>query len=190
MVHRFKVGIAAFFFAALPTFAQAGFKDRMEEDIPPAARSGIVLIDVPSSPASRVFEDALRARTVIRPGRRARPAAAAPPPSADRVSEEVAGATAASLGQGVATWYGPGFHGRRTANGERFDRHAMTAAHRSLPFGSMVRVFAESSGRSVVVRINDRGPHRRGAVIDLSEGSARALGIGGTARVRLVAASG
>ena len=62
----------------------------------------------------------------------------------------------------------------------------MTAAHRSLPFGTRVQVTNEETGRSVVVRINDRGPHRRGAVIDLSRASANALGIGGMARVRLV----
>lgn len=89
-----------------------------------------------------------------------------------------------AVGAGLATWYGPGFVGRRTASGERFDGAGMTAAHLSLPFGTRVRVEAES-GRSVVVRINDRGPHRRGAVIDLSGAAARALGIGGTAHVRL-----
>jgi rare lipoprotein A len=91
---------------------------------------------------------------------------------------------------GLATWYGPGFHGRKTASGERFNTHAMTAAHRSLPFGTRVEVVNEATGRSVVVRINDRGPHRRGAVIDLSRASANAIGMGGTARVRLVALDG
>ena len=89
-----------------------------------------------------------------------------------------------SVGAGLATWYGPGFIGRRTASGERFDGTGMTAAHLSLPFGTRVRVEADG-GRSVVVRINDRGPHRRGAVIDLSGAAARALGMGGAARVRL-----
>lgn len=95
---------------------------------------------------------------------------------------------AVSLGDGLATWYGPGFHGRRTASGERFNAHGMTAAHRSLAFGTRVKVVHQSTGRSVVVRINDRGPHRRGAVIDLSQGSALALGMGGVARVRIVSA--
>ena len=91
---------------------------------------------------------------------------------------------------GLATWYGPGFHGRKTASGERFNAGAMTAAHPSLPFGSRVQVTNEATGRSVVVRINDRGPHRRGAVIDLSRASASALGMSGTARVRLVTLGG
>lgn len=93
------------------------------------------------------------------------------------------------LQAGVASWYGPGFHGRRTASGEIFNQNAMTAAHRSLPFGTKVKVVDERTGRSVVVRINDRGPFKRGRVIDLSKASAAALGIGGLGRVRIVAAS-
>lgn len=76
--------------------------------------------------------------------------------------------------RGRATWYGPGFHGRRTANGERFDQLAMTAAHRTLPFGTRLRVCTR--GRCVVVRINDRGPFGAGNVLDLSKGAARRLG--------------
>jgi rare lipoprotein A len=91
-----------------------------------------------------------------------------------------------ALQSGMASWYGPGFHGRRTASGEVFNQNDMTAAHPSLPFGTRIRVFNQTSGQSVVVRINDRGPHARGRIIDLSRASARALGIGGAARVRLV----
>jgi rare lipoprotein A len=86
---------------------------------------------------------------------------------------------------GVASWYGPGFNGRTTANGERFNTHALTAAHRTLPFGTKVRVTNKSNGRSVVVRINDRGPYVGGRVIDLSNASARALGMSGLAKVSL-----
>jgi rare lipoprotein A len=68
-------------------------------------------------------------------------------------------------------------HGARTANGERFDPSGMTAAHRTLPFGTRVRVVEPDSGRDVVVRINDRGPFKGGRVIDLSEGAARAIGM-------------
>lgn len=78
---------------------------------------------------------------------------------------------------GVASWYGPGFHGNRTANGERFDQYAMTAAHRTLPFGTRVRVTNLSNGRSVVVRINDRGPFSPGRSLDLSKGAASAIGM-------------
>ena len=87
--------------------------------------------------------------------------------------------------RGAASWYGPGFHGRKTASGERFNTHAMTAAHRTLPFGTKVRVVNERTGRSVVVRINDRGPFHGGRVIDLAQAPARALGITGTAYVSL-----
>lgn len=83
----------------------------------------------------------------------------------------------------MASWYGPGFHGRRTASGERFNQHAMTAAHRTLPFGTRVRV--THGKRSVIVRINDRGPWVKGRVIDLSKAAARRLGIKGVARVRI-----
>jgi rare lipoprotein A len=91
------------------------------------------------------------------------------------------------LQTGQASWYGPGFHGRRTASGERFNSADMTAAHRSLPFGTRVRVVHEDTGRSVVVRINDRGPFTGGRVIDLARGPAQALGLtsSGVARVAL-----
>ena len=92
----------------------------------------------------------------------------------------------ADAGQrGAASWYGPGFHGRKTASGERFNKHAMTAAHRTLPFGARVKVTNERTGRAVVVRINDRGPYAHGRIIDLSEASAKAIGLGGVARVAL-----
>ena len=88
---------------------------------------------------------------------------------------------------GQASWYGKAHHGQRTASGERYDRHALTAAHRTLPFGTIVRVTDLTSGRCVNVRINDRGPYRRDRIIDLSYEAARRLGIvaGGTARVRI-----
>jgi rare lipoprotein A len=89
------------------------------------------------------------------------------------------------LQRGAASWYGPGFHGRKTASGERFNTHALTAAHRTLPFGTRVRVTNERTGRSVVVRINDRGPYAHGRVIDLSKASAQAVGLSGVAPVSL-----
>lgn len=91
------------------------------------------------------------------------------------------------LGSGVASYYGRKFHGRLTANGERFDMNAMTAAHKTLPFGTRVRVTNARNGRSVIVRINDRGPFIRGRTIDLSRGAAQKLGMisSGHARVQL-----
>jgi rare lipoprotein A len=88
---------------------------------------------------------------------------------------------------GRASFYGPGFHGRTTASGETFDQVALTAAHRTLEFGSVLRVTNLANGAAVVVTVNDRGPYVRGRVIDLSMGAARALGFlrQGTARVRI-----
>src|ERR671938_1384822 len=87
---------------------------------------------------------------------------------------------------GLASWYGPGFQGRRTANGERFNKHALTAAHKTLPLGTRVRVVNRQNGRSVVVRINDRGPYVRGRVIDLLRAAARAIFSTGVAKVSIV----
>jgi rare lipoprotein A len=79
--------------------------------------------------------------------------------------------------RGMASWYGPGFHGRRTASGETFNSSSLTAAHRYLPFGTKVRVTNLRNGRSVVVRINDRGPFSGGRLIDLSRGAAAIIGV-------------
>lgn len=88
----------------------------------------------------------------------------------------LAGEYAREYQRGGASWYGPGFHGRRTANGERYDMHAMTAAHRTLPFGTWVRVHSLVNGREVDVRITDRGPFIRSRVIDVSPGCGRGFG--------------
>lgn len=80
---------------------------------------------------------------------------------------------------GQASWYGPGFHGRRTANGERYNQHELTAAHKELPLNSVIRVTRVSTGKSVVVRVNDRGPFHSNRVLDLSYGAAKKLGIVG-----------
>ncbi len=79
--------------------------------------------------------------------------------------------------EGVASWYGPGYHGRQTSSGEVFDQEAMTAAHVSFVFGTQVKVTLLSTGRSVVVRINDRFPSHKGRVIDLSRAAARRIGL-------------
>ena len=88
---------------------------------------------------------------------------------------------------GIASWYGPGFHGRATANGDVFDQNALTGAHRTLPMPSMVRVTNLDNGRSIKVRINDRGPFKNGRLIDLSRRAADLLGFRriGTAKVRV-----
>jgi rare lipoprotein A len=88
---------------------------------------------------------------------------------------------------GIASFYGNKFQGRRTANGEKFDNHAFTAAHKTLRFNSRVRVINVRNGLSVIVRVNDRGPFIRGRIIDLSKAAAKKIGIthSGTVIVRL-----
>ncbi|MFW0757611.1 septal ring lytic transglycosylase RlpA family protein [Pseudomonas sp. H11T01] len=88
---------------------------------------------------------------------------------------------------GSASYYGAKHQGKRTASGERFNQHSLTAAHRQLPFGTRVKVTNLSNDKTVVVRINDRGPHTRGRLIDLSHEAAEQLGMlrNGTARVRV-----
>ncbi len=99
--------------------------------------------------------------------------------------------TTADKLQGVASWYGGRFNGRRTASGERFDMNAMTACHPTLPFGSVVRVVDLDNHKSVVVRITDRGYLYSGRILDLSFGAARKLGMikPGLASVKLVVLS-
>ena len=88
---------------------------------------------------------------------------------------------------GIASYYGPQWNGRTTANGERLNLAALTAAHKSLPFNTLVRVTDLDTGKSIVVRVNDRGPYVRGRIIDLTDGAAARLGIlhKGIARVKL-----
>lgn len=90
--------------------------------------------------------------------------------------------------EGVASWYGPKFHGRLTANGERYDMYGLTAAHRTLPFNTMLRVENLDNGKSVVVRVNDRGPFAKNRIIDLSKKAAQEIDMigNGTANVELV----
>lgn len=100
---------------------------------------------------------------------------------------EMAGAHVVKGTLGIASWYGGRFHGKTTANGERFDMNKLTAAHRSLPFGSRVRVTNPATNDSIIVRINDRGPYSGNRIIDLSRAAAKAVRIidRGVATVRL-----
>lgn len=88
---------------------------------------------------------------------------------------------------GIASWYGPGFHGRKTASGEKFNKHAMTCAHRTLPFGTRLEVTNLLNGKKILVTVNDRGPYIRSKIIDLSYGAAKEIGMlrGGSAKVEL-----
>ena len=78
---------------------------------------------------------------------------------------------------GLASWYGPGFHGKQTANGEIYDQHELTAAHKTLPLGTRVMVTNEDTNQSIEVRVNDRGPFVAGRLIDLSYAAARSIGV-------------
>lgn len=110
------------------------------------------------------------------------PQAVAPHARTEVPAEPTTAATATAtdgswVQRGRTSWYGKQFNGRRTANGERFNAMAMTAAHRTLPFNSYLRVRVVGSGKEVVVRINDRGPFHKGRVLDVSYAAARQLGI-------------
>ena len=122
--------------------------------------------------------------------RRFRKQVEAPPPAAEAQAPAVpevpvdekyrlTGEAARELERGHASWYGAQFHGRRTASGENYDKYALTAAHKTLPFGTIVRVRSLALGREVDVRINDRGPFSPGRVIDVSQAAAKALGLMG-----------
>ena len=137
----------------------------MELPLAEAAREGFTL----SSQAQ--FEEAFAHLD----GQLAAPQVA--PGAVDITTIEPAEPQTQSLGRGVASYYGRRFHGRLTANGERFDMHAMTAAHKTLPFGTRLRITNPRNGKSVTVRINDRGPYIAGREIDLSRGAAERIGM-------------
>lgn len=125
------------------------------------------------------FKPALTAvlATVLWLGGCATRAPSAPDVSGVPDAAQGAGEVHGEIERGLASWYGERFHGRRTASGEPFDMHAMTAAHKTLPFGTQVRVRHATTGQEVLVRINDRGPHVRGRIIDLSRAAAAAIGL-------------
>lgn len=104
------------------------------------------------------------------------------PPAADKSLIEYE-----DLGMMKASWYGPGFHGRKTANGERFDQMAYTVAHKSMKFGTLLKITNPKNGRTIVVRVNDRGPYIEGRELDLSKAAAHELGLikRGTARLKV-----
>ena len=138
-----------------------------------------------TAPQSATAPVASATRTTETPALVLSPDLAATPPDArtDEPANDsprsalLGGEPAREFERGGASWYGPGFHGRRTASGERFDMRGFTAAHRTLPFGTWVRVHSLVNGREVDVRITDRGPFIRSRVIDVSRGAAEALGM-------------
>lgn len=141
-----------------------------------------ILPDTTNDPASDALQATNRLRRLMGNAPPLTEIAGQPKP---KPSKTLAMGTGVKQMRGIASWYGPGFHGRQTANGERFNQNDMTAAHRTLPFGTKVRVTSANTGRSVIVRINDRGPFVGGRVIDLSAAAARALGISGIGQVNI-----
>jgi rare lipoprotein A len=141
----------------------------------PLAASSAALADAGADAGAAGIEPATSAAMIelvpIQPAADITAPAAEPFVAAPSAPQETA------LGRGSASYYAAKFHGRRTASGEAFDNRAMTAAHRTLPFGSLVRVTNPASGASVVVRINDRGPFTRGRMIDVSRAAAEQLGL-------------
>ena len=105
------------------------------------------------------------------------PQPAPPPPEPPVPEEDVPEPPQEHELDGVASWYGPGFHGREAASGETFDQNELTAAHRTLPFGTVVRVTRVDTGQSIEVEITDRGPMPKARVIDLSKAAAQQIGI-------------
>ncbi|NMW22407.1 MAG: septal ring lytic transglycosylase RlpA family protein [Chlorobiaceae bacterium] len=110
-------------------------------------------------------------------------------PVSSTTSKTIASAERYLVAEGKASYYAKEFHGKKTASGESFNLSHLTAAHRTLPFGTSVRVINLENGKNVVVRINDRGPHMRGRIIDVSPAAAKEIGLfgNGTANVRIEA---
>ncbi|MDJ0844277.1 septal ring lytic transglycosylase RlpA family protein [Crocosphaera sp.] len=148
--------------------------------------SGVILPDTTRNEAVDALQATNRLRRIMG---EAPPLAAIVNPNQTRDNESGLASVrpVTSRRKGMASWYGPGFHGRLTANGERYNQNGLTAAHKSLPFGTQVRVTNLHNGRSVIVRINDRGPYIHGRVIDLSRGAASVIGLlnSGVAPVQL-----
>ncbi|MFN9474837.1 septal ring lytic transglycosylase RlpA family protein [Acidovorax sp.] len=130
---------------------------------------------VPPDPAETL---PLRPVTAGSPGL-SRPSLSAEAADMDDDDDDAPGADEGPLETGLASWYGQRFHRRRTASGELFDMNAMTAAHRTLAFGTRICVRDRETGKGVVVRVNDRGPHVANRIVDLSRGAALALGVQG-----------
>lgn len=151
-------GLQALTLAALAGLAPIGASSAAASDAPAAARIGASSALVEVAPATPVADISVT------------PSQATGEIAASLPQETV-------LGRGSASYYASKFDGRRTASGERFDSDEMTAAHRSLPFGSRLRVTNVATGRSVVVRVNDRGPFHGGRMIDVSRAAAAELGL-------------
>jgi rare lipoprotein A len=150
-----SVMVAALLGAVPLAASSAASPDDGTARVDPATAAALIEL-VPVSPSTEVTQPA---------------AAPELPDAAPSAPQETA------LGRGTASYYAAKFHGRRTASGETFNNREMTAAHRTLPFGTRVRVTNPATGRSVIVRINDRGPFSKGRMIDVSRAAAEELGL-------------
>jgi rare lipoprotein A len=179
MQASFSLGAIAFLLSgsslAIPALADSTLANKTPLLASAQVIQPTVELEASTDVAIRDVQSEVAPEPVIRP---VVPAPVAPAPRAPRVVQ---------VSSGRASWYGPGFFGNRTANGEVFRPGTMTAAHRTLPFGTKVRVTNLSNGRTAVVRINDRGPFIGNRVIDLAHGAAQHLGLvaSGLAPVRL-----
>lgn len=152
-----------------------------------AVGNGVMLPDTTQDPAQDALQAANRMRRLLGGAEPLSAADIEGRPAPQPRARQVATSNVQSRTEGIASWYGPGFHGNRSASGEVFNQNALTAAHRTLPFGTVVRVVNLNNGRAVVVRINDRGPYTGGRIIDLSRGAAQQIGLtqSGVGRVRV-----
>ena len=168
-MRKFAVGFGGFIVFLVTGCATEGGGDARSRD---ALRPPPVVIRRPAAPAAPPVAAAPVPQQP--PAASTRPAerSATPPPPKAAVAPR---SSVPRKPDGLASYYAHRYHGRRTASGERFDMRKMTAAHRTLPFGTRVRVTSVANGRSVVVRVNDRGPFVAGRVIDLSLAAARQL---------------
>lgn len=183
---RIKNWVAASLLSLLAGCAALPPPNPEPSGMPPGASAAVPARSAAPSLAKRLLE---RLHKPYSPPEEVAPAAAPAAPAEAEVDEKyrLTGEDALELERGGASWYGPRFHGRFTANGERYDKYALTAAHKTLPFGTIVRVRSLALGREVDVRINDRGPFTPGRVIDVSQAAAVALGLttSGVAQVSL-----
>ena len=187
--HQCQAGVAASLLALLtacttlpaPNAPRAApVAPRVSEELPTA--EPVIAPPASAAPRASRISDFI-SRHLLRRAEKSAPApvAEAVPVPETPVDEKyrLTGEDALELERGQASWYGSQFHGRRTASGENYDKYALTAAHKTLPFGTIVRVRSLKLGREVDVRINDRGPFSADRVIDVSQAAAEALGLVG-----------
>lgn len=155
---------------------QQAFVVAWEEEVLVTVNRQTILPDTTENPAEDVLQMANRLRRLLGDAPALSRVEGMPEPTRPAPTAPQVGIVTSTL-TGTASWYGPGFHGRRSASGEVFNQNALTAAHRTLPFGTRVRVTNLRTGQQVVVRINDRGPFSRGRVIDLSAAAASQIGL-------------